>query len=188
MLIVEWLLLDINETNCYIAACANTKQAMIVDPGEYDDRIAEIVARLGLDVRYVLITHDHYDHTGGVNEVLRRFGGEVMSGGTRGRGRVVKDGDLVQLGNLEGTVLCAPGHTADSVCLAIADHVFVGDAIFAGAVGGTAGKAQHEQLVEAIENKIFPLGDHVRIHTGHGPCTTVGIERRYNPFFHRPTA
>jgi len=185
MLIVEWLLLDINETNCYVAACASTKQAMVVDPGEYDDRIAEIVARLGLDVRYVLITHDHYDHTGGVNEVVGRFGGEVVSGGRSGGGRLVKDGDCVQLGNLEGTVLCTPGHTPDSVCLAIADHVFVGDAVFAGAVGGTASRAQHEQLVEAIENKIFPLGDHVRIHTGHGPCTTVSIERRYNPFFHR---
>jgi glyoxylase-like metal-dependent hydrolase (beta-lactamase superfamily II) len=187
MLIVEWLLLDINETNCYIAACASTKQAIVVDPGEYDDRIGKTVTRLGLDVRYVFITHDHYDHTGGVNEVLRRFGGELVSGGVSAGGRVLKDGDRVPLGNLEGTLFSTPGHTPDSVCLAIADHVFVGDAVFAGAVGGTASRSEHEQLVKAIESKIFPLGDHVRIHTGHGPCTTVGIERRFNPFFHRPS-
>lgn len=185
MLIVEHLLLDINETNCYIAACSETEEAIIFDPGEYDDRIGEIVSEHGLKVRYIFITHDHFDHTGGVAEVKKRFGGEVLSGGGRPRGRAVKDGDIVQLGNLEGTVLATPGHTPDSVSLAIAGHVFVGDAVFAGAVGGTGSRAQHEQLVGAIRDKIFTLGDNVKIHTGHGSSSTVGVERVFNPFFHK---
>lgn len=185
MLTVKHLLLDINETNCYIAACADSKEAIIFDPGEYDDRIAEIVSELALKVRYIFITHDHFDHTGGVTEVKQRFGGEVLSGEGRPRGRAVKDGDIVQLGNFQGTVLATPGHTSDSVSLIIADHVFVGDAVFAGAVGGTATRAQHEQEIEAIRDKIFTLGDHVKIHTGHGSCSTVGVERVFNPFFHK---
>ena len=185
MLILEKLLLSINETNCYVVACSSSKEAMVVDPGEYDDRIDDIVGSNGLNVRYIFITHDHFDHTGGVNEVKRRFGGQLLSGGNTMRGRRLKDGDIVTLGTFQGRVLSTPGHTADGVSLVIGDHVFVGDAIFAGSVGGTAGRAQHEQLVSAIRDNILPLGDHMRIHTGHGPCTTVGIERTFSPFFHR---
>ena len=185
MLTVEKLPVTVLETNCYVTACTKTNETIIVDPGEYTDRIAEIVSENGLKVRYIFITHDHFDHTGGLGEVKRRFGGEVLSGRNTVGGRVVDEGDLVPLGVFQGKVLSTPGHTSDSLSLAIGDHVFVGDAVSAGAVGGTASRAQHELLVASIRDKIFPLGDHVQIYTGHGPCTTVGIERVFNPFFHK---
>lgn len=185
MLVVEKILLSVNETNCYVAACATSKDTLIVDPGEYDDRIGDIIKEKGLTVRHIFVTHDHYDHTGGIDEVMSRFGGELLSWSGIGRGKKVKDGDSVPLGKVQGKVLFTPGHTADSISLVIGDHVFVGDAIFAGSVGGTSSREDHERLISAIRDQIFPLGDHIGIHTGHGPCTTVGIERVFNPFFHR---
>jgi glyoxylase-like metal-dependent hydrolase (beta-lactamase superfamily II) len=185
MLTIERLPLTALQTNCYIAACERTKEALIIDPGGYTDRIPQIISENGLTVQYIFITHGHFDHTGGLDEVKRRFGGEVLAGSKSAGGKVVKDGDTVPLGRFQCMVRSTPGHTPDSLSLVIGNHVFVGDALSAGAVGGTAGRTQHEQLISAIRDNIFPLGDHVRIHTGHGPGTTVRIERVYNPFFHR---
>ena len=91
MLIVEKLPLTVLQTNCYIAACTETNDAIIVDPGEYTERIAQIVSENNLTVRYIFITHGHFDHTGGLDDVKRKVGGEVLSGGGITGGKVVNN-------------------------------------------------------------------------------------------------
>ena len=87
------------------------------------------------------------------------------------------------MGKLTGRVLATPGHTPEGVSLAFPGHVFTGDALFAGSVGGTASQANYDQQIAAIRTQVFSLPPETEVHPGHGPSSTVAVERRYNPFF-----
>ena len=97
--------------------------------------------------------------------------------------RHVVHGDTVRVGNLVGEVLATPGHTPDSISLAFPGIVFTGDALFAGSVGGTSSPGCAKQQIDAIRRHILSLPDDYEVHPGHGPASTIGIERRGNPFF-----
>ena len=179
-------LLDANESNAFVLGCEETREALLVDVGDADPRIEEFLDQHGLRLTTVFITHDHYDHTGGLDHVLREHDVEVLSGrGDAGgrNARRVRHGDEVRIGQLAGAVLATPGHTPDSVSLAFPGLVFTGDALFAGSVGGTTSSANARQEIEHIRKHIFALPDECEIHPGHGPASTVGVERQYNPFF-----
>ncbi len=177
-------LLNANESNAYIAGCPNTREAVLVDAGCYDPAISEFLTANGLSLKYIFLTHDHYDHADGIPEIQNRHGGEVLSA-RRGRygGRTVSEGEEVLVGELSGTVSDVSGHTPDSIMLFLENRmVFVGDALFAGSIGGAGGENKEREM-QNIRDKIFTLDDHVEIYPGHGPASTVGIERTKNPFF-----
>jgi glyoxylase-like metal-dependent hydrolase (beta-lactamase superfamily II) len=183
-MILEHFLLAENETNCYIVACTETGETAVIDPGEWNDQLADLIKEQKLSLKWALITHGHGDHIGGV-EVLKQSYLTVhvaAHSSCPGADVHLSDGDTVQVGKLNLRVLETPGHTDDSLSFVLGSDVFCGDAIFAGSVGGTNNRQDYERLIQAIRHKLFTLGDDIVLHPGHGPATTVQIERLFNPF------
>ncbi len=175
-----------NESNAFIAACGETRRALLVDAGAFDRSMADFLERNGLVLTHVFITHDHFDHTDALRDIAREYAPEIFSGSGRAGGmatRTVGHGDELRIGTLTGKVLSVPGHTPDGVCLMLPGMVFTGDALFAGSIGGTPTASLAEQLKEGIRRHIFTLPPETELHTGHGPSSTVAIESRHNPFF-----
>ena len=153
-------------------------------------RIIREVSRAGLTIRYILLTHGHFDHTGGVGELKNITGAPVWIHPLDARGTNVQhDGDLsdgqeIRLGTYSISVIHTPGHSPGGVCFHAPGAVFTGDTLFAGSIGRTDFPGgDHDQLIRGVANKIFPLGDDLRVYPGHGPTSTIGRERMYNPFF-----
>ena len=193
MFVEHFLIVEVNETNVYLVACPITRQACLIDAGGFDARVVDVARANDLDMRAILITHDHYDHTGGLDEYLKAFPGcEIMAGGGRAGGHkaiTVADGQELRGGDVTVRVLTIGGHTPDSVAYLFtspgppaAAALFSGDALFAGSVGGAHGAA-HDQEIDAIRRKMFTLPESTPVYPGHGPATTVGIEKHSNPFF-----
>lgn len=179
-------LLNVNESNAFVIACEETGEALLVDAGDFDTHVEDFLHEKRLRLTTVFITHDHYDHTGGLSSIIERYDVQVLSGrgGSGGvKGKKVKHGDEVRIGSLTGKVLATPGHTGDSVSLVFPGMVFTGDALFSGSIGGVSSPQDGKLEVDHIRRNIFTLPDEYEIHPGHGPSSTVGIERRHNPFF-----
>jgi hydroxyacylglutathione hydrolase len=182
-MILEHFLLSLTETNCYVLACTETRQAALIDPGEWNDQVAQFLQQQELKLCWILLTHGHGDHTGGVNLARSATGATVAASKLNPDAvRKLSDGDTLELGNLNILVLEVPGHTQDSLAFAVGNELFCGDALFAGSVGGTPNGAAHAVLISSIRKKILCQGDEVVVHPGHGPATTIRIERLFNPF------
>jgi glyoxylase-like metal-dependent hydrolase (beta-lactamase superfamily II) len=196
------------EQNCTIFWCEQTRQAAVIDPGGDIDRILQALEGEGLTLAKILVTHGHIDHAGGVAALAERTGVPIegphrddafwidgmtqqskMFGFPSVKGfaptRWLEDGDKVQLGELELDVLHCPGHTPGHIVFYHQpSHLAqVGDVLFQGSIGRTDfPKGDHEALLRSIKEKLFPLGDEVDFIPGHGPLSTFGEERKYNPF------
>ncbi|MEW6266858.1 MAG: MBL fold metallo-hydrolase [Thermodesulfobacteriota bacterium] len=176
--------------NCFVLGDEDSRRAMVIDPGGNVTRIAEILDKHGLALEYIINTHGHWDHTGGNKALRKAAGGKILihpaenHRGFQPDGRLV-EGDFLSLGLHRLAVLHTPGHSAGGISLHWPDtgRVFVGDLLFAGSIGRTdlAG-GSFEVLLRSVREKILPLGDETKVFPGHGPMTTVGQERRFNPF------
>ena len=194
------------QANCYVLGCERTRQAAVIDPGGDVDKILMALAKENLRCDYIINTHGHFDHSAENKHlkevtkaqlVIHRADAPMIvqqaaSGGMWGMkvdnspppDRYVEEGDLITFGDISLKVLHTPGHSKGGISLVTDKIVFVGDTLFAGSIGRTDFPGgDHEGLIRNVREKIFPLGDDVTVYPGHGPKTTVGRERRTNPFF-----
>jgi hydroxyacylglutathione hydrolase len=194
-------------TNCYIVGSEETKEGMIIDPADNADVIMENVRQMGLTIKLVVATHVHPDHVMALGQVLEETGApfavhrdEPVGGVAGGMSRVVglmmgatkslpkpdrllKDGDVIEIGDLKFTVLHTPGHSPGGISLYGHGVVFVGDTLFNYSVGRTDFPGcSHQTLIDSINSKLMNLPGDTVVYPGHGPKTTISHERQYNPF------
>ena len=181
------------QANAYILACMRSHEGVVIDPGAEAPRIMAQIHEKGLQIRTILLTHGHMDHTGAASEIRQATGASVLIHPLDApmAGLVpdahLEDGQTLQVGSYGLAILHTPGHSPGGVCITAPGVVFTGDTLFAGSVGRTDFPGgSHDMLLRGVRDKIFPLGDHVRVYPGHGPATTVGRERKSNPFFTAP--
>ncbi|MDD2885934.1 MAG: MBL fold metallo-hydrolase [Dechloromonas sp.] len=196
------------EQNCTIFWCETTRQAAVVDPGGDIERILAALAEHELTLERILVTHGHIDHAGGVAALVERLAVPIdgphaedrfwiegmpqqskMFGFPNVRSfeptRWLVDGDRVTVGKEVLEVLHCPGHTPGHVVFfhRPSGLAQVGDVLFQGSIGRTDfPRGDHATLIASIKERLFPLGDAVRFIPGHGPMSTFGEERQFNPF------
>ncbi|UCG09529.1 MAG: MBL fold metallo-hydrolase [Desulfobacterales bacterium] len=191
--------------NCFIVGCEETLQAAVIDPGDEADRILISLAESNLTLKYIINTHGHFDHVGANKRLKDPSGAPILihaldaamlnqlaaSASAWGLtidnspppDQTIDEGDTISVGDITLTVIHTPGHTPGGISLKTDGHVFVGDTLFSGSIGRTDFPGgSFETLRASIQKKLFVLDDDVQVHTGHGPRTTIGQERRYNPF------
>ena len=191
--------------NCIILGCEKTKEAVVIDPGDETDKIIRSLADLGLKVKYIINTHGHFDHVGGNRKMKDATGADILihtldapmlceiSAGAASFGlsaqdspppdHMLEDNESISFGNITLKVIHTPGHSQGGISLYTDGNVFVGDTLFAGSIGRTdLPGGDYDTLISSIHKKLFVLEDDVHVFSGHGPQTTIGREKRYNPF------
>ena len=178
---IEKLELGSFGTNAYIVICRKTRDSAVVDaPAEADT----IMARLqGTNPRYILLTHNHMDHTGALAELRSRLQVPLAAHSADSgnlplmQERLLNDGDMISLGNLKLEVLHTPGHTPGSLCFRAGKYLLSGDTIFPGGPGRTWSPGAFQQIIKSITEKILVLPDDTRIYPGHGDATVLKKEK-----------
>ncbi len=205
-MILKTLIVGPIQSNCYIIGCERTREAAVIDPGGDADSILITLAKDRLRCVYIINTHGHFDHSADNKRLKEVTGAQLlihyadapmilhqsMNRGMWGThlenspppDRYLNEGDIITFGDISLKVLNTPGHSPGSISLVTDKIVFVGDTLFAGSIGRTDFPGgDHEGLLRNVRKKIFTLGDDVVVYPGHGPKTTVGRERKTNPFF-----
>jgi hydroxyacylglutathione hydrolase len=206
-MIHEILPVGVLQCNCSIFGDEETREAIVIDPGDEIDSILAILDRHGLTVKAIVITHAHIDHIGGAAKLKAVTGAPVhmnandqelydhldvqaqwLGMATPGRTEIdsgARDGDTLRLAATDFHILHTPGHTQGSLCLWIPaeQKLIAGDTLFRDSVGRTdLPGGNHRQLLVSIEDKLLRLPEETVVIPGHGPSTTIGRERERNPF------
>lgn len=192
--------------NTYLVSDPDTNKGIIVDPGGFDKRMADMINKETIEIVYLVLTHSHSDHLGGIPEYKALFptAKVVMSAAefeffkddngaisTRDYGMnvsfvpdvLVHEGDMIAVGNMSFRVVITPGHTPGGMCLVGGGAVFSGDTLFRASIGRTDFVGgSYDQICDAIHRKLFVLPDETRVFPGHMGDTTIGFEKRNNPF------
>ena len=200
--------------NGFVVGCGTTREAALIDPGDEVEDLLAVAERQALSIRYILLTHAHVDHVTGVAAAKRALGvpiylhsadlflyeRAVESGRMFGLrveppppvDRFYEPGQVIAFGSCQARPHHTPGHCPGGVCLQIGEggapgmDLFVGDTLFAGSIGRTdLPGGDYETLIGSIRTVLFAFGDEAVVHPGHGPDTTIGHERRTNPFLNR---
>lgn len=211
-MLVRMLAGDSFAANCYIVASEATRRGLIIDPGVQAERITETVAELHLSISCIALTHAHIDHFSALDIIRKTYNvpfaahsGDAPQTSPQPRliipgltftpyhlpfppDRVLKDGDVLTVDDIQLTVLHTPGHSSDSLCYWGHGVVFSGDTLLRRTIGaalpGLFSGHDHWQLRDSIQHKLLSLPDDTIVYPGHGSATTIGEERRLNPMLH----
>jgi len=191
---VKMFTVGINQTNCFIVGDTQTEEAVVIDPG-FDSAseaksILKEIERNRFRVKFIINTHGHPDHTSGNKTMKEATGAPVLIHEydapllrNPSADKTIREGDIIEFGEVKLRVLHTPGHSKGSIALLAADAVFSGDTLFAGSIGRyDLPDGSLEEIMNSIRNKLLTLPDRVKVYPGHGPVTTIGEERRSNPF------
>lgn len=204
-MIIEQLPLGPLQTNCFIIGCEDTKEAAVIDPGDEGDKILMTLAKKALTVKMIINTHGHFDHVG-ANRRLKEVTGATLvihredtsmlnqssasasAWGIRAEDspapdKEVEEGDYLNFGKISLSVIHTPGHTRGGISIYGHGSVFVGVTLFSGSIGRTDFPGgDFDTLIRSIQQKLFVLPDDTKVYPGHMGLTTIGAEKRNNPF------
>lgn len=185
MLFQAFLFPDVNEVNTYMIGCEKTRDVILIDAGADSPEYDVFLRQHNATLIGIFLTHFHWDHDQELSSLVKKYDVPVYSmTGKTPKGIQVREGGNIPIGLLENRILQTTGHTPDGITLVIEDKIaFVGDAIFCGSIGGTSSDDNKQEEMAHIQNKIFTLPDECLLCSGHGPITTVGIEKNFNPIF-----
>lgn len=196
-MIIKTVLAGMYEENCYLVMDEDTKELAIIDPGGQPKLVEREIEKLGGKPKYILLTHGHMDHVDGVVELVNNLKvpfyinkieeeymhDQFVYGSLPNASGYLKDGDVIELGNLKIKVIETPGHTAGGLCFLTEDKLFTGDTLFNGSVGRSDFPGGNGMLlIKSIKEKLLPLGDNIEVYPGHGGTSTIGYEKKINPF------
>lgn len=203
MLEIKRIPLGCYGANSYILS-DETKECIVVDPGgESEDTIA-VIENEGLVLKFIVLTHGHGDHIGGVLDLKEKYGvpvyvheaeEEIINDAEKNLSALLpmkevafesdkqlKDGDILEFGNQEIDVIHTPGHSPGCICLKIKGDILTGDTLFRGSIGRTDLYGSTDDIVDSIKYKLMVYDDATNIHPGHGPESTIHFEKQNNPF------
>lgn len=192
------------ETNCYVLGDEESKEAVVIDPGGDFEDIDRELKKLKLTVKYIILTHGHFDHTGALAWLKKNSNAEILihsadanmlsadqsqpffldsGSGPCPADRMMAEGEKIKFGENTLEVLHTPGHTPGGISLVIDKMIFTGDTLFCGSVGrADLPGSSYRKLIDSIRTKLLSKSDDYVIYPGHGPKSTIGEERRSNPF------
>jgi hydroxyacylglutathione hydrolase len=198
------------QCNCSVIGDEQTREAMVIDPGDQIEDILEILQAEHLTLKQIVITHAHIDHVGGATKLKAATGAPILMNqkdeallkmldlqaawiGMRPPGTVQVDeavgtGRVLQIGSISSSVMHTPGHTEGSICLYFPQQktLVAGDTLFAGSIGRTdLPGGSYEKIIRSLHNEVLQLPDDTQVVPGHGPLTSIGKERETNPFLQK---
>lgn len=192
-------------SNCYIIGCEETKEAAIVDPGADYDKIEAEIDKLGLTPKFVILTHAHGDHIGALEEVIKNYKtlvfihekeADMLRNASQNLStvifrkeisvepnRLLNEGDIIKLGNMDLEIIHTPGHTPGGISIKVDNILLTGDTLFNGSIGRTDFPGgSYDEIIDSIKSKLFKYNDETLVYPGHNSPTTIGTEKRINPF------
>ncbi len=207
-MILKTLVVGPLAVNCYIIASGTTHEAAIIDPGDDAGKITAALQKDNLKLKYIILTHAHFDHAGAARELQDETGAQVMVHendalllkNTAAQAALfgmqtasppkpdyfLKGGDGIKIGDVEMEVIETPGHTPGGISLYVKDAkvVFTGDTLFWGSIGRTdLPGGDFNTIIHSLKDKLGRLPDDTKVYPGHGDDTTIGLEKRQNPYF-----
>jgi len=205
-LIIRRLVVGPLQENCYVVEDGDTKEAIVIDPGDEAERIIETIRGDKSGVSAIICTHGHFDHLSAIGDIKRETGARLLIhedelmifktareqamlwgfdiGDIPDPDGMLKEGDIIRVGNLEFKVIHTPGHSPGGICLYGEGVVFTGDTLFLDSVGRTDLPGGDMEMLKKSFRRLLDLPDETEVFPGHGPETTIGREKRENYFIH----
>mgnify|MGYP001002308220 FL=1 len=192
-------------SNTYIIG--NGTEGAVIDPGTEASLIMKEIDNMSLKIKYIILTHAHIDHMLYVDELRALTGAKVavheddasalgdpwknasslfgLSNKFSDADILLKDNDILKIGDLDLKIIHTPGHTPGGICILVNNDIFTGDTLFRESIGRTdLGTGDAEKIMDSLKNKLMVLDDNIKVHPGHGTATTIGYERANNPFLY----